>query len=318
MLKKQLLVLIIIAFFGCGKQLPAENGFINVYFCPRDDCEDKLLFLIEMSNKSIDCAFFDIDLEKVIMALEEKQDIARLVIDNNNFDKVNGLNFVKKDDDRQLSHNKFCVFDKKVVLTGSWNPTVRGTFHNNNNMIIIKSKFLSKNYEDEFEELWQGKFGAGRKVKDPIVVFNGFEIENYFCPEDNCEEKLVKALMKANNSIKFMVFSFTSDDVGDAIIKKAEEGVKVEGVFEKFQNSRWSEYEKMKENSLKVVFDNNKGFMHHKVFIIDEKVTVTGSYNPTRNGNEKNDENMLIIHDKNLTASFLEEFEFVRSQPIQS
>jgi phospholipase D len=53
--------------------------------------------------------------------------------------------------------------------------------------------------------------------------------------------------------------------------------------------------------------------MHHKVFIIDKEAVVTGSYNPTKSGNTRNDENMLIIHDKEIANQFLEEFDFVWS-----
>jgi len=48
--------------------------------------------------------------------------------------------------------------------------------------------------------------------------------------------------------------------------------------------------------------------MHNKVFIIDNKTTITGSYNPTSAGTNKNDENMLVIHDEKISDQFLEEF----------
>ena len=48
--------------------------------------------------------------------------------------------------------------------------------------------------------------------------------------------------------------------------------------------------------------------MHHKVFIIDNETVITGSYNPTSGGDERNDENMLIIHDKSIADAFLREF----------
>ena len=48
--------------------------------------------------------------------------------------------------------------------------------------------------------------------------------------------------------------------------------------------------------------------MHHKVFIIDNETVVTGSMNPTGNGNSKNDENILIIHDSEIAKQYAEEF----------
>jgi phosphatidylserine/phosphatidylglycerophosphate/cardiolipin synthase-like enzyme len=49
--------------------------------------------------------------------------------------------------------------------------------------------------------------------------------------------------------------------------------------------------------------------MHHKTSIIDEKTVITGSMNPTACGNERNDENMLVIEDEGIAGLYLEEFE---------
>ena len=55
--------------------------------------------------------------------------------------------------------------------------------------------------------------------------------------------------------------------------------------------------------------DTNKYKMHHKVFIIDNETVVTGSFNPTASAENKNDENIIIIKDKNIAGSFLKEFD---------
>lgn len=51
--------------------------------------------------------------------------------------------------------------------------------------------------------------------------------------------------------------------------------------------------------------------MHHKVFIVDEKIVVTGSFNPTMSGDIRNDENIVIIYDKEIASEFLEEYDRV-------
>jgi len=48
--------------------------------------------------------------------------------------------------------------------------------------------------------------------------------------------------------------------------------------------------------------------MHHKVFIIDNEIVITGSYNPTKHANKANDENILIINDGNLAKMYEKEF----------
>jgi phosphatidylserine/phosphatidylglycerophosphate/cardiolipin synthase-like enzyme len=53
--------------------------------------------------------------------------------------------------------------------------------------------------------------------------------------------------------------------------------------------------------------------MHHKVFIIDNNTIITGSFNPSKAANEKNDENILIINNKDIAKRFLEEFDYLTS-----
>ncbi len=290
----------------------AENGSLQVYFCPRDNCSQKLLSVINEAHISLDCALFDMNLQPVSDALSEKAQTipVKVVFDDTNkkhIDKLNPSFEYKFDTDQQLSHNKFCTVDNAVVFTGSMNPTLRDDQHNNNNILIIHSTYLAQNYHDEFNELWQGAFGKGSPVKYPLVNLNGIPVENYFCPEDHCEQHVVKEIRNAKHTVYFMTFSFTSEQIADAILtNKALADIK--GIFEKSQNSKYSQYERLKDFGLDVRWDANKYNLHDKVFIIDNETVITGSYNPTTHGDEKNDENMLIIHDKRIAEKYLEEF----------
>src|SRR3989344_1204589 len=288
------------------EDIKMDSGFMEVYFCPRDDCEDKLINLTESSGK-IHCALFELNLKNLMDSFEGKDYF--IVVDNNNYEKVSSLKNVKADNRNVLMHNKFCIFDDKIISTGSFNPTVNGNEKNNNNLIIINPKYLAENYEEEFQSFMNDDFGRDAQVQYPKVILNNeILIENYFCPEDNCEQHVYDVISKAKERIYFMTFSFTSDKLGDLIIKKSKD-IEVKGIFENFQSStEYSELNKMKK--LSVITDNNPNFMHHKVFIVDD-IVVLGSYNPTSSGNAKNDENILIIYDKNLADKFLEEFDYI-------
>ena len=315
-----LIVLIVIALQNSSKtgsawysaQIPSEqNAEPEVYFCPQDSCGDIVTELILSAEKTVHCALYSISIPLVKDALisqSEKGLDVKLVTDYDNYKKVQELGFVKSNNGKQLMHDKFCIIDGNTVFTGSFNPTVTGDSKDNNNVVIFYSQYLSQNYEDEFDELWNGIYGTGEKVKNPIVMLNGYKIENYFCPEDNCQQHTLEELKKAKQSIKFMTYSFTDDKIGGLLITEYEKGIAVIGVFEKSQNSQWSEYSKLKDAGLNVMIDGNKGLMHHKVFIIDNSTVITGSYNPTQNGNENNDENIVIIHDEGIAEMFLEEF----------
>ena len=308
---------VFIAVIGC-KNTVSGNVVVNVpfehnlepivLFCQKDSCEKNLEFLLNTSKKSVHCAFYDLNLEKIINVLAKKSHEAdvKVVIDDENYKgQINGN--VKEANSRQLMHNKFCVIDNKAVWTGSFNPTENDDKLNDNNVIVLYSRIIAENYEDEFNELWNGNFGNGSRVKNPAISLNNIGIENYFCPEDECEKNVIRAIKKAKNSIYFLTFSFTSENIADEILFK--ENIDIKGVFEARGAGSYSQYQRLKDFGLDVIKDKNKGNMHHKVFIIDNETVITGSYNPTENGNKRNDENLIIIHDKEIAEEYLREFE---------
>ncbi|MBT7902444.1 hypothetical protein HN587_01175 [Candidatus Woesearchaeota archaeon] len=294
---------------------------LQIYFCPRQNCADKALETLKKANSSIHCALFDLNIPEIITFLDQADQYVdvKLVVDDHNFEDVKHLSFAKKDSSSQLSHNKFCIIDQEWIFTGSFNPTMNGYLKNNNNFIVLNSKSLAKNYEAEFQELWNGQFGKGPTTINTQVKFNDILIENYFCPEDWCANQVLNQIENANQSVYFMTFSFTHDLIGDLLLTKHAEGLDIKGVFEKRQQSKYSEFEKLNStinkglssDKLKIKFDKNSATMHHKVFIIDNKTVITGSFNPTQNGDTNNDENMLIIHDTEVAQMFLDEFELV-------
>lgn len=289
--------------------VPSEkNKEIGIYFCPKDNCKQALMDAISPSKKSVHCAFFDVDLKGLAELIGNKSSHVdvKLVVDDENYGMIKGPR-VKKDTSSQYSHNKFCIIDSRIVTTGSMNPTDNGADKNNNNLLVINSAYLAKNYEDEFKELWDGKFGKGEKVKYPVIYLNGHKVENYFCPEDSCSKKIAKELKNAEKSIYFMAFSFTHEGIADAILFNDKADIK--GLFEKRgSGSEYSQYNRLKGFGLDVRLDNNPYTMHHKVFIIDNSTVITGSMNPTASGDRKNDENILIIENKAIADRYLEEF----------
>ncbi|MFC1648726.1 phospholipase D-like domain-containing protein [Nanoarchaeota archaeon] len=272
-----------------------EQGSINAYFCP--ECEGLLTTLLNQSNGK--CAFYDLDSDEVIEALQDDEVI---VYDEN----YNG--FGEEVSSIGLMHNKFCIYNNRVI-TGSANPTERGLNVNYNNIILIDSKTIANNYLQEFSELKQR---GVQSTKNPIVNLSGTLIANYFCPEDSCEEKALEALGSAQYSIHFMTFSFTSDPIGDLLIEKSK-AIEVEGLMESFGLNKYSEYEKLMAAGIPVKLEQTSAMLHHKVFIVDKKIVITGSYNPTSAGNTKNDENMLIIHDQGIASQFLAEYEVLKN-----
>jgi phosphatidylserine/phosphatidylglycerophosphate/cardiolipin synthase-like enzyme len=118
----------------------------------------------------------------------------------------------------------------------------------------------------------------------------------------------VDELKNANNSVYFATFTFTSKPIAETLIDLHNKGVKVKGIYEKRQNSTWCTYKMLDEAGIDVIWDENPKTMHHKFFIIDNTTTITGSYNPTKHANTANDENILIIHNDNISNEYVNEF----------
>lgn len=302
-MKKALLLIALVAILSvidAPKQEQAElvdNPF-RVYFCPRQDCLSPMLAEMEKASSYIHCAFYELKSKEIVGLLAAKSasiDVKLIVDENNN---ISGS---KRVPEKNTMHNKFCVIDGKTTMTGSLNPTPPGFSKNNNNLLIVNSRNVAGNYGEEFEELWAGTFGGGEKTRHPKMSVNNISIGTYFCPEDSCEARVISEIKNAKSSIYFMAFSFTSDAIADAILSSR---ASYRGIIEKSQNSRFSVYPYLDNSRL----DSNPYLMHHKVFIIDNSTLITGSFNPTQNGNMHNDENIIIIRDSNVARPYLEEF----------
>ncbi len=289
----------------------SDSGSLEVYMCP-GECEERLVGFLDSATTSIDCALFDVGLESVQEALLRSDIPVRVVTDNDYIHKFDHP-FVRADKSG-LMHNKFCIVDGKMVSTGSMNPTSNGANKNNNNLLLISSSAIATNYQDEFDEMWNGTFKKGNLVRNPSVNLDGVKIETYFCPEDRCADRIKEELKKATSSIKFMTFSFTHEGIANILMMKHVDGLDVEGVMEARQVSKYSQMMRLNTSGIDVVKDGNKNNMHHKVFIIDNEIVITGSFNPTNNGDKGNDENILIISDRDIASLYLEEYEKVRAQ----
>ncbi len=320
---------------------PPAEGWYQVYFtAPKypdraadhhGGLDEKLTACINGAQTSVDMAIYDLDLPNVVQALldAKRRGVAvRVATDLTNYNdaKANaayqqleraGIPVVAGNPNA-IMHNKFVVADRAAVWTGSWNFTTNDTYRYNNNGILIQSPDLARNYTATFEKMFNDKkFGPARKAGGtrPRLVIAGVAVENYFSPEDRVMEKIIARVKTAAQSIDFMAYSFTDDDLANAITARAQAGVRVRGVFENTgSETRFSEFGRMKTAGLDVWQDGNPYLMHHKVFIVDNRTVICGSFNFSKNAEEANDENVLIIDDPALAAPFTAEFERVYAQ----
>jgi phosphatidylserine/phosphatidylglycerophosphate/cardiolipin synthase-like enzyme len=285
--------------------------------------DEAIVAAINSAQKTIDIAMYNFSLQNVGDALLRAQDRnvqIRVVMESDSIDGPIPQYLMENDipvfGDRKesLMHNKFIVIDRLEVWVGSLNLTPSGTYKDHNHMVRLRSSRIAQNYITEFEEMFiDDRFGAGSPSNTPYpqVTLDGRVVEVFFSPEDGVAKRLVSLVESAGESVYFLAYSFTSDDIGDAMMARAAAGVEVRGVFDESQrySNKGTEWDRFREAGLDVLLDGNQGQMHHKVIIVDRKVVAFGSYNFSANAERRNDENIMIVNDPALAELFVTEFD---------
>lgn len=304
---------------------PPQVFFTSACTSSNPDLPDPLEILTEAvsaAQTQVDVAIYNISyapLVDALIAAHQRGVAVRLVLEADNAvrsapEKLAGAGIAVQTDTAQgLMHNKFIIIDGKEVWTGSLNFTESGSRQDANNLIHLHSSQLAQAYSAEFEEMFtQKRFGANSPTNDTIqgFIFDGVKVEVLFSPDDHPERRLLELIGSAHESVEMLSYSFTSDPIANALYAKAKEGIRVRIVQDAEQiTNTGSEYERLHDAGLDIRLDACAGLMHQKVLILDHETVVLGSYNFTKSAETRNDENILIIHDPQIAAQFLAEFE---------
>jgi phosphatidylserine/phosphatidylglycerophosphate/cardiolipin synthase-like enzyme len=345
------LILLFLAV-GCVKDTPTEGvspestsipvrptavppGWYTVYFTdptgPAAEFysggpDEALAAAIDQARLCVDVAIYDLDLSIISNALisaHRRGVKVRVVTESDNMDspatKIPALVEagipVIGDRREGLMHNKFTVIDRMEVWSGSMNYTSNDAYRNDNNLIRIRSTVLAEDYTVEFNEMFERDlFGMDNQpaTPHPRVNVNGTEIEIYFSPDDGVAGHIIDRITGAQESIRFLAYSFSADKIAGAMLARAQAGVTLAGVFEETQvvaQNNSSEYETLRLAGLDVWLDANPKNMHDKIILIDGMIAITGSYNFTASAEEKNDENVMIIYNAEIAALYQQEFQ---------
>ncbi len=299
---------------------------IRVYFAPPqsgdpDPIDQALLRLINSAQSSVACAFYELELPAAADALVARHQAGvrvGIVSDSDYRERLAVRRCIAAgipvvfDERPAFMHDKFCVVDGRFVWTGSTNITENCMYKNNNNSVLVESAELAKDFAAEFGEMFDAhRFGPDSPKNTPfpeVTLSDGTQIECYFAPEDDAGSALARFAESARQRIDFAAFSFTSKDLAEAMDTRMQAGVRVRGVFEKRgANSPSSRYKWLTEHGAAVQTDTNPANLHDKFLVVDGSAVATGSFNFSRNADEHNDENLLIIHNPALARKYMEE-----------
>ena len=213
--------------------------------------------------------------------------------------------WVRTDFNPAIFHQKFVIRDRKAVLTGSANFTDTDTHQNLNHVVVIDDETVAGEYLIEFREIESGSFG-GRSVahsKEPReVVISGVRVKPCFSPDHGPEMEIMKQMLKAKSRVDFAIFTFSgSSGIDDTMLTK-HSSVAIRGVMDRTQGgAAWAPTNDLVAAGMEIYKcgGNQKGIrkLHHKMMVIDDSVTIVGSFNYTAPANLYNDENIIILGD---------------------
>lgn len=317
--------------------LTRSSGSIRMYLTdltttlkPNNSCNTQVchevLNQINKSNSSIDIALYGWDDNPVIynalVRAKARGVKIRIVYDtssNSYYPKLS--NFVKianeksTDSPKILMHNKFMIFDNSSIITGSMNFAKTGfSGFNSNCIFFINSKEIANIYEKEFNQMLQGKFHNSKsQISHNTIVLGDTKVTPLFSPKDKIiTNNVVPLIQNAKKYIYIPTFIITHEELANELINAKKRGVDVKLIIDATNvYSRKSKIKELRSAGVPVKVENYAGKMHSKSIIIDDEYIVAGSMNFTNSGENKNDENVLIIENKTLARYYKGFFEYL-------
>lgn len=133
------------------------------------------------------------------------------------------------------------------------------------------------------------------------IITNGAEIK----------QRIISEIQKANQNIFLAMAWFTDRDIANAIIAAKNRTINVDIILS--SNAQNETVKQMfKDNNVSIhAFEtgDERGMMHHKFCLIDNTLTINGSYNYSYNASNNNVENIQVSDDPNTYRQLFAEFE---------
>ena len=139
----------------------------EIYFSPDGDAVSRIIKAIDSSSSTIDLAIFDLTSQDIMRAFERAKNRnvkIRIIADSRQAKGEHsviqslldeGFNIrIRHGKGRGIMHNKFAIFDGKLMITGSYNWTESAEHYNYENAIFISDPETIKKYQQEFDNIW--------------------------------------------------------------------------------------------------------------------------------------------------------------------
>lgn len=141
-----------------AENISVGDSIVSALFCPIDDCVTPYVNLIDSAEERVDFAIYAFTHSEIIDAIRRAEargvtirgavDRRGLTPSSIEWENIPG---VKISSFNRRLHTKLLVVDSEVSITGSLNPSLRGTTQNDEVVLIIQNPSLGRVYSDYVE-----------------------------------------------------------------------------------------------------------------------------------------------------------------------
>ncbi|MFJ6323318.1 phospholipase D family protein [Rhizobium sp. NPDC092014] len=131
------------------------------------------------------------------------------------------------------------------------------------------------------------------------------QISVCFTPAEQCESQIVEAIDKAQSSIRVQAYGFTAFPIIHALQRAAGRGVEVLAILDKTNERKYSGATLLDAAGIPVWIDFEPAIAHNKIMVIDERLTIGGSYNYTASAQKRNAENVTFTDSAEIARQFI-------------
>lgn len=117
-----------------------------------------------------------------------------------------------------------------------------------------------------------------------------------FSPDGGATQAVVNAIDEAQHSVRLGAYFFTSKPIAQALVVAHRRGVQVRVILDKSQATHsYSGATFLANNGIPTRIDRRHSIYHNKIFVIDGRTVVTGSFNFTKAAENNNAENVIVL-----------------------
>ncbi len=129
----------------------------------------------------------------------------------------------------------------------------------------------------------------------------------FYNHDTEANQQVIKSIQQANHFVYFSIYTFTREDIKDALLGAKYRGLIVEGIVDRQQLEKIDAQRKiikqLRDAGIPIAEQDHSGIMHLKAVVTDQGY-VSGSYNWTAAATTINDEIIEVGHDEDIRRQY--------------